>query len=88
MNRKINRNEKHKYSNEEKLALGEDQNTSALINIAQEHDRNIIIELLQNLRINNLLFVILKCSRFCLLITFVILLHTQMFCSFHEKKSI
>ena len=54
MNRKINRNEKHKYSNEEKLALGEDQNTSALINIAQEHDRNIKIELLQNLRINNL----------------------------------
>ena len=30
MNRKISRNEKHKYSNEEKLALGEDKNTSAL----------------------------------------------------------
>ena len=31
MNRKISRNEKHKYSNEEKLALGEDKNTSALV---------------------------------------------------------
>ena len=30
MNRKISRNEKHKYSNEEKLALGEDGNRSAL----------------------------------------------------------
>ena len=47
MNRKISRNEKHKYSNEEKLALGEDENTSALINIAQEDDSNIF-ELLQN----------------------------------------
>ena len=26
MNQKISRNEKHKYSNEEKLALGEDEN--------------------------------------------------------------
>ena len=26
MNRKISRNEKHKYSNEEKLALGEGEN--------------------------------------------------------------
>ena len=41
MNRKISRNEKHKYSNEEKLALGEDENTSALINISQEDDCNI-----------------------------------------------
>ena len=67
MNRKINRNEKHKYSNEEKLALGENENTSALINIAQEDDSNIF-ELLQNL--------------LCLLFTFVfilILLYTQMF---------
>ena len=29
MNRKISRNEKHKYSNEEKLALGKNENTSA-----------------------------------------------------------
>ena len=67
MNRKINRNKKHKYSNEEKLALGENENTSALINIAQEDDSNIF-ELLQNL--------------LCLLFTFVfilILLYTQMF---------
>ena len=81
MNRKISRNEKHKYSNEEKLALGEDENTSALINIAQEDDSNIF-ELLQNLWINNLRFIILKCSRFCLLVTFVfilLLLYTQMF---------
>ena len=48
MNQKINRNEKHKYSNENKLALGEDENTSALINIAQEVDSNIS-ELLQSL---------------------------------------
>ena len=43
-----NRNEKHKYPNEKRLALGEDENTSALINIAQEDDSNIF-ELLQNL---------------------------------------
>ena len=36
MNRKISKNEKHKYSNEKKLALGENEITSALINIAQE----------------------------------------------------
>ena len=42
MNRKISRNEKHKYySNEEKLAL-------AQINIIQENDNNIL-KLLQNL---------------------------------------
>ena len=47
-------------------------------------------ELLQNLRISNLLFIILKCFGFCLLVTFVILLllYTQMFwyCSFHGYK--
>ena len=47
MNRNITRNEKHKYSNEEKLALGEDKNKSALVNIAQENNSNIF-ELLQN----------------------------------------
>ena len=41
MNRKISRNKNHKYSNEEKLALVENENTSALINIAQEDDSNI-----------------------------------------------
>ena len=35
MNRKISRNEKHMYSNEEKSFLGKDENTSALINIAR-----------------------------------------------------
>ena len=39
MHQKINRNEKHKYSNEEKLALVENENTSALINIALEDDK-------------------------------------------------
>ena len=34
MNRKISRNEKHKHSNKEKLAVAEDENTSDLINIA------------------------------------------------------
>ena len=48
MNRNISRNEKHKYSNKEKLTLGEEENTGALINIAQEDDSNIS-ELLQNL---------------------------------------
>ena len=48
MNRKISRNEKHKYSNEGTLVLGEDETTSALINITQEDDSNIF-ELLQNL---------------------------------------
>ena len=41
MNRKINRTEKYKYSKEKQLALGEDENTSALIKIAQEDDSNI-----------------------------------------------
>ena len=71
MNRKINRNKKHKYSNEEKFAIGENENTSALINIASEDDSNIF-ELLQNL--------------LCLLFTFVfilILLYTQMFLMLH-----
>ena len=53
MNRKVSRNERHKYSNEEKLALGEYENTSAIINITQEDDSNSS-ELLQNLCINNL----------------------------------
>ena len=81
MNRKISRNEKHKYSNEENLVLGENENTSTLINIAQEADSNIL-DLLQNLSINNLRFIILKYSRFCLLVNFVFilfLLDTQMF---------
>ena len=81
MNWKINGNEKHKCSNENKLALGEGENTSALINIAQEDCSNIF-ELSQNLSINNLRITILKYSRFCLLVTFVfilLLLYTQMF---------
>ena len=48
MNQKVSRNEKRNYSNEEKLALGKDEKTSALINIAQEDDSNSF-ELLQNL---------------------------------------
>ena len=48
MNRNISRNEKHKYSNEVKLAPGEDENTSALTNIAHENGSNIF-ELLRNL---------------------------------------
>ena len=80
MNRKNSTNEKHKYSNEEKLALVENKNTSVLINIAQENDSNIF-ELLQNLGISNLPFIILKCSRFCFIVTFVfiLLLLTQVF---------
>ena len=41
MNQKISKNEKHKCSNEEKLALGENKNTSPLMNIAQEDGNNI-----------------------------------------------
>ena len=48
MNQKISRKEKQKYSNEEKLVLAEEENTSAPINIAQEDDSNIF-ELLENL---------------------------------------
>ena len=56
MNRKISRNEKHKYSNEQKFSFVEDENTiTTLINIAQENDSNIS-ESLQNLWINNLQF--------------------------------
>ena len=40
MNRQISRHEKHKYSNEGKLAFGEDKNTSSLINIALEDRSN------------------------------------------------
>ena len=47
------RNEKHKYFNEEKLALGEKENTSALMNIAQEDGSNIL-KLFKNLWLNNL----------------------------------
>ena len=50
MNWKISRNEQYKYSNEEKLAFGENKNTSALINIVQEDSSNIF-ELLQNVLI-------------------------------------
>ena len=70
MNQKISRNEKQKYSNEEKLPLVENENTSALINIAQEDDSKIF-GLLQDLCINNLRFIILKCSRFCIFLTFL-----------------
>ena len=80
MNRKISRNEKQKYSNEERLSFVEIENTSALINIAQEDGSNIF-ELLQNLGINSLRFIILKRSRFCFIVTVVfilLLLYTQM----------
>ena len=73
MNRKISRKKKHKYSNEEKLALGEDENKSTLINIVQEDDSNVF-ELLQSLRISHLRFIILKCSRFWLLVIFIFIL--------------
>ena len=72
---------KKKDSNEEMLALVENENTSALINISQEDDSNIF-KFLQKLGINNLRFIILKCSRFCLIVTFVfilLVLYTQMF---------
>ena len=42
MNQKTSRNEKHKHSNEENLVLGENKNTSAVINIVQEDDSNIL----------------------------------------------
>ena len=41
MNWKTSRNEKYKYFNEEKLAVGENENTSALMKIAWEDDSNI-----------------------------------------------
>ena len=79
MNRKISWNENHKYSNEEKLALGEDENTSALINIAQEDDSNIF-ELLKSLWTSSVRFIILRCSRLLFTCFFIfLLLYTQMF---------
>ena len=48
MNQKISRNEKRKYSNDKNLVLVEGENTSPIINIAQEDDSNIF-ELLQKL---------------------------------------
>ena len=44
---------KNKYSNEKKLSLREDENTSALINIGLEGDSSIF-ELLENSSINYL----------------------------------
>ena len=61
------------------MALREKENISPLMNIAQEDDSNIF-KLLKNLWLNNLQFIILKCYRFCLCITFLfilILLYTQ-----------
>ena len=73
MNRKISRNEKHSYSKKQKLALVENKNTSVTIDMGQE-DNSIIFKLLQNLGINNLRFIILKCSRVCLIVIFVFIL--------------
>ena len=81
MNQKISRNEKHKCSNEEKLSLLELGNINALIYIAQV-DQSKVFELLQNLGMNIVRFIILKCYRFCLNVTFVLillLLYSQMF---------
>ena len=41
MNWKTCRNKKRKYFSEEKFVLGEKENTTALMNIAQEDDSNI-----------------------------------------------
>ena len=43
------------------------------MNIAQEDDSNIF-KLLKHLWLNNLQFIIFKCSRFCLFIPFVLIL--------------
>ena len=88
MNWKTSRKENHKYFNEEKLALGGKENTSALLNIAQDDESNIF-KLLKNLRLNNLQFIILKCSRFCLFIAFVfilLLLYTFIVFTFTFRK--
>ena len=64
-----------------KANANENENTSALINIAKEDDSNIF-KLVQNLWIINIRSVILKRSRFCLFVTFIfmlVLLYTQMF---------
>ena len=50
MNRKISRSKKHQYSKGKNLALGEGENATALINIAQEDDINIF-DLLPDLQI-------------------------------------
>ena len=57
MNRKTSRKEKHKYFNKEKLALGEKESTSALMNIAQDDDNNIL-KLLKQILLNNFQFII------------------------------
>ena len=48
MNQKVSRNEKHKYSNKERLHFGGHENTSAIINITQEDDSNRILTKLVN----------------------------------------
>ena len=75
MNRKISRNKNHKYSNEEKLALVENENTNKYCPGGWQQHFSVVT---QNLGINNLIN--LKCSRFCLIVTFVfilLLLYTQ-----------
>ena len=57
MNRKTSRKEKHKYFNKEKLALGEKESTSALMNIAQDDDNNIL-KLLKKILLSNFQFII------------------------------
>ena len=52
MNRKISRNGKHKYSNEENLTLAEDENTTP--NVSLEDDRSIFEMLLNLCKKNNL----------------------------------
>ena len=47
MNWRTSTNEIHKYFNEQKFALAENENTSALMDIAQEGD-SIIFDLLKN----------------------------------------
>ena len=83
MNRKISWNENHKYANEEKLALGEDENTSALINIAQEDDSNIF-ELLKSLWTSSVRFIILRCSRLLFTCYFWLLLFLFSFYCTHK----
>ena len=94
MNWKTSRNEKHKYFNEEKLALGENQNTSTLMNIAQEDDGNIF-ELLKKLVTKQssiyhlkMFYILFLCS-FCFYFTFTVytnVLNTAVFMARKGKK--
>ena len=88
MNRKICRNEKHKYSNKEKLAFGEKENKRSNKYCPGEWQQYFwVVTKLVNIQSS---LCHLKCSRFCLLLLFLFYFYCipkcSCYCSFHGYK--